>query len=72
MMALTPQEQALLDSLTAKATEPEAAPKFDSVEKILEYLVRTSSHFSANPEDREEMLAFLNGVINPSTGTATE
>lgn len=66
-MALTADEQALLAQLEAKANAPEAAPQYDSVEKILEYLVRTSSHFSANPEDRDEMLAFLDSKINPST-----
>lgn len=63
-MALTPSEQALLDSLTAKAETPEAAPKYDSIEKILQYIVTTSPQFTANPEDREEMLAFLDTAIN--------
>jgi hypothetical protein len=69
-MALTPQEQALLDSLTAKASEPSNEPKFDSVEKILEYLVRTSSKFTANPEDQQEMLSWLDSQINPSAASA--
>lgn len=65
-MALTQQEQALLDSLTAKANEPAAGPEYDSVEKILHYLVRTSSKFTANPEVQNEMLDYLESVINPA------
>lgn len=65
MASLTPQEQALLDSLTAKANSAPAEPQFNSVEKILEYIVRTSDKFSANPEERDEMLAYLDSVINP-------
>lgn len=67
-MALSAEEEALLASLEAKKSEPAPEKKYTSVESILEYLVRTSDKFSANPEDREEMLAFLDSALNPSSG----
>ena len=71
-MALTPQELELLKQLQAKETAPEEAPKFDSIEKIVEYLVQTSSHFTANPQDREEILAFLDNLIRPKDSETPE
>lgn len=65
-MALTAQEQAILDSLTAKASEPAPVSPFNSVETILHELVRVSDKFSANPTVREDMLSFLEGLISPT------
>ena len=64
-MALTADEQALLDSLTKKAAEKPAGPDYDTFEKIVRYLVQTSAAFTANPEDRQVMLDVLDGFINP-------
>lgn len=64
-MALTPQEKALLESLTAKENEPQAAPEFDSIEKVVRELVRISPLFSAEPDKKNEMLSYLDGLIDP-------
>jgi hypothetical protein len=71
-MALTAQEQALLDSLTKKATEPEPVNQYDSLASIVKYLVQVSDKFTANPEDRSAMLSVLDALITPATASADE
>jgi len=75
VMALTAAEQALLESLTKKATEVVAGPEFDTVEKIVRELVRVSDKFTANPEVRDSMISVLDGLIGdkePAEETASE
>jgi hypothetical protein len=55
-MALTADEQALLERLSAKASEPVAKKVFESVGDVLTYLVTTSDKFTANPDDRQVAL----------------
>jgi hypothetical protein len=69
-MALTADERALLDRLTAKADVPEEAKPELTLERVVEYLVRTSDKFTANPTDRDDFLAFLDGLINPQNQQA--
>lgn len=69
MAGLTAQEQALLETLLNKAKEPEPAPTYDTLEKIVRYLVHTSDKFSANPDDRQVMLETLDALITPPAAT---
>lgn len=69
-MPLSPQEQAALQALLAKQNEPEAAKEYTSVAEVVEYLVRTSDKFSANPEEKEAILKFLDGEINGTADNA--
>jgi hypothetical protein len=71
-MALTADEKALLDRLTAKAEQVEDGPIFDTIEKVVRYLVQTSDKFSANPEDRQKMLDYLDSVIDPPAASSEE
>jgi len=66
-MALSAQEQALLQSLISKSNEPEVAVAFNSVEEVVRELVRVSDKFSAQPEIKDAAIAFLDGILGKTT-----
>lgn len=65
-MALTAEEQALLNSLQEKAVQPEAPSKYQTLEDVVRYLVQTSDKFTANPDERTEILDFLDSLKAPA------
>ncbi len=71
-MALTADEQKILDELMAKQNAPAEPQKFfNDVYDILEFLVHHSTAFSGNEELRQEAKDVITHAQNPNASEET-
>lgn len=70
-MALSAAEQAQLEALLNKQSDEAAEPKYTSLVSVVRELVRIIPGFTVNPDERQEILDYLDTLEAPANGSET-